>query len=172
MDSCVDLAFPETQIKLKPSTIPLNPWMTEGLLISRKHKEKLFSKKLRNPNDFHTNNFKTYNRIFNMTKRAAKKSYYDNKFNEFSTNARKTWDTLREVLGSKKKRANIPDYFKNNGAIISGSKDIAEGFNSFFAGIGPKLANSIGPSNLSFEDFLGSKIYCYKFHKNAIFHLG
>ena len=42
---------------------------------------------------------------------------------------RKTWDTIREVIGSKKHRDNIPDYFNYNGKILTESLEIAEGFN-------------------------------------------
>ena len=69
---------------------------------------------------------------------------------------RKTWDTIREVMGTKKRKENIPDFFKNNTQEeIRGAQKIAEGFNSFFAGIGPELANNIAPSNIDFRTFLG-----------------
>ena len=41
--------FPETLIKVNKINSPLNPWMTPGLLTSRKHEERLNSKKLRSP---------------------------------------------------------------------------------------------------------------------------
>ena len=56
---------------------------------------------------------------------------------------RKSWDTIREVLGTKKRKENIPDFFQNNNELITGTLNIAEGFNKFFAGIGPKLAKEI-----------------------------
>ena len=46
-------------------------------------------------------------------------------------------------MGNKKCRDNIPDYFKHNGEIISGPKNIANGFNDFFTKIGPELASAI-----------------------------
>ena len=57
-----------SRIKVNPQTVPLNPWMTKGLLISRQHKEKLFSKKLHNPNEYHSNNFKNYNKLYNKVR--------------------------------------------------------------------------------------------------------
>ena len=69
---------------------------------------------------------------------------------------RKTWDTIREVVGSKKYKENLPDFLKQNGQILTGSLEIAEGFNEFFAGIGPKLANSIPPTNIDFRDSMGN----------------
>ena len=58
-------------------------------------------------------------------------------------------------MGSKKRRENIPEYFKHNGRIVTGSLEIAEGCNTLFAGIGPELAESIGHSQTNFIDFLG-----------------
>ena len=53
--------------------------------------------------------------------------------------AKKTWQTINEVLGRGKKVNDIPKSFVSNGKILSGSLEIAEGFNDFFANIGPKL---------------------------------
>ena len=65
----------------------------------------------------------------------------------------KTWNTIREVIGSKKHRENIPDYFKYNGKILTDSLEIAEGFNDFFVGIGPKLANDIPQNDTNYKEF-------------------
>ena len=58
MDNCVDVSFPEYPCKINPQKVSINPWMTKGLLTSRRHKEKLFSKKISNPNDSNIVNFK------------------------------------------------------------------------------------------------------------------
>ena len=158
LGNCVDRAFPETIVKTNQKLNPINPWMTNALMTSRKSKEKLGSKKIRNPTTENISAFKNFNRIYNKLVRASKINYYNTKFTEYSTNMRKTWDTIRDVIGSKKRRDNVPDYFKRNGKIITGSIEIAEEFNSFFAGIGPELANSIRPSQLNFKTFLGNSI--------------
>ena len=49
LDGSVNKNFPETLIKVNKINSPLNPWMTPGLLTSRKHEERLNSKKLRSP---------------------------------------------------------------------------------------------------------------------------
>ena len=70
----------------------------------------------------------------------------------------KTWETIGEVTSSKKYKECIPEYFKKNGEVITGSLEIANGFNHFFAEIGPKLANEIAPTNTDFNQFLGAPI--------------
>ena len=71
---------------------------------------------------------------------------------------RKTWVTILEIIGSKKRKVSLPDYFNNNGKFITECAEIAEGFNDFFSGIGPELASSITPCNKAFSDYIGSQI--------------
>ena len=149
-----DLAFPEVKVKQKPIKFIHNPWMTTGLKISQKNKEKIFSKKIRCPTVININKFKAYNKIYNKLRRAAKKQYYDEQFKKFAQNSRKTWSVIREVIGTKKQKDQIPDFFRHNGQFIAEYIDIANGFNNFFAGIGPKLASEIEPSDISFDSFM------------------
>ena len=44
INSCFDLAFPEKVVNQSKNKKPLNPWMSEALLVSRKNKEKLSEK--------------------------------------------------------------------------------------------------------------------------------
>ena len=64
-------------------------------------------------------------------------------FVAFSKDYKKTWQTINKVLGKRKKLYDIPKTFVCNGKILSGALEIAEGFNDFFANIGPKLAKAI-----------------------------
>ena len=47
----------------------------------------------------------------------------------------------------KKGFSDIPQRFVSNDKILSGSLEIAEGFNEYFVNIGPNLAKSIPLSN-------------------------
>ena len=58
-------------------------------------------------------------------------------------------------MGRNKNKVNIPDFFRNFGKIITGSNEIAEGFNDFFSSIGPDLASKIQPNDTHFSNFLG-----------------
>ena len=63
--------------------------MTPGLLNSCRSKQRLFSKKIKNPNERNKLNFSNFNKLLNKVKRAAKKSYYSGKFSEYSKNIKK-----------------------------------------------------------------------------------
>ena len=47
----------------------------------------------------------------------------------------------------------IPDTFVSNGKVLSGAVEISEGFNNFFANIGPDLAKTIKGTEKHFSDF-------------------
>ena len=74
--------------------------MTEAILKSRKTKEKLFSKKLRDPTFTDLDIFKEYNRIYAKICRLSKIIYYRDKFKEAEGNIRNTWNILREALNT------------------------------------------------------------------------
>ena len=98
--------------------------MTPALLKSSKTKQRLFSKKLKHPTDENIKHFIAYNKVFNKVRRAAKKTYFSDQFAEYTNNIKKTWDTIREVIGKRKHRENLPDFFRDNGSILTEAKDI------------------------------------------------
>ena len=153
-NSARDVAFPEITVKQKPIKFAHSPWMTKGLKISQKRKEKLFAKKLKSPTDTNRLMFKTYNTIYNKLRRAAKQMYFNNQFTKYTRNCKQTWSVIREIIGSKKEKDQLPDFFRDNNDIITNYMDIANGFNNFFSQVGPKLASDIEQSDIPFDSFL------------------
>ena len=123
------------------------PWFTQGLKNSGRKRDKLFNKKLRNPTENNINTYKTYNNIYNKVKRAAKINYYRNLFTQHKNNIKMTWSILNQLTGRNKQRDNLPNTFSHQGRHFPGNKEIANGLNNFFAGVGPNLANKITPTN-------------------------
>ena len=156
-NSARDVAFPEIKVKQKPLQISHSPWMTLGLKTSQKRKEKLFAKKIKHPSEQNKDKFKAYNTIYNKLRRAAKQMYFKNKFSKFTHSCKQTWSVIREIIGSKKDKAHLPDFFKDNDNIITDYLEIANGFNNFFSQVGPKLASDIDNSDIPFDNFLSEK---------------
>ena len=84
-----DIAFPEVKVKQKSVRFKHSPWMSRGLLVSQKRKEKLFAKKLKFPNAENIEKFKIFNKMYCKIRRAAKKLYYDNQFTKFTNDSKK-----------------------------------------------------------------------------------
>ena len=78
-------------------------------------------------------NFKSYKNIIRRAIMHAKRSYYKTVFNSYSTNFKKSWQTINESLNRRKKKQDFPQEFKlANGNLISDPKQIADAFNDFF----------------------------------------
>ena len=157
INSARDLAFPEIRVKSKLIKFKHNPWMSQGLKISKKQKDRLCAKKVKRPTEGNINSYKRFNKVYNKVRRAAKKLYYEKQFKKFTNDSKKTWSVIKEVIGSSKQKDQLPNFFSKNNQIINDSLEIANGFNTFFAGIGPKLASEIQPSDINYETFLSDR---------------
>ena len=104
--------------------------MSGGLKISQKRKEILFAKKIKCSSDINTNQFKLYNKIYNKLRRSAKKMYYDKQFLKFARNSKQIWSVIREVIGTRKQKDQMPKKIQNKCQIITDSLEIANGFNT------------------------------------------
>ena len=157
INSAIDFHFPVTKLKLTSKKVRQTPWMTRGMLVSHKTKEKLFAKRKKFPSDQNIANFKTYNNLYNKIRRAAKKYHYEKQFSNFANNIKGTWSVIKELLGMKKQKDEIPDFFRENGNIVKDYFEISNGFNTFFSQVGKKLASNIPTTNADFEQFLSDR---------------
>ena len=75
-------------------------------------------------------------------------------FNTYSTNLKKTWQTINESLNWRKRKQDFPQEFKlANSNLISDPKQIADAFHNYFVNIGdtgPLNANPIA----NFEQYM------------------
>ena len=91
------------------------------------------------PNDW--NNFQRARNNANNAIKNAKRSYYLKSFIACDGNSRKTWEIVNEVTGRKSEKAIINE-LELEGKKLTDPTEIAEGFNKFFAEIGPKHLQS------------------------------
>ena len=157
-NNSAELAFPEITVKPKKSTFVHSPWMTPGLLISSKTRQKLLRSKQTDPSDHNVTRFRKFNKIFTTCRRKAQALYYFDKFSQCKTDLRETWKLVREVSCSKaKQRDKLPDFFRQKDRILHDPREISDAFNKYFVEIGPKLAEKVPTSSKLFSDFLGPK---------------
>ena len=127
INSFVNIHFPVAKIKISLKKFKHSPWMTNGLFNSHKTKEKLFAKRKKCPTNQNISAFKIYNNLYNKVRRAAKKYYFEKQFSKNAHDIKKTWSVIKELLGMKKDKDQIPDFFRENGNIIRDYLDIANG---------------------------------------------
>ena len=115
------------------------PWITKGIRISIKVKNKLYA-------SGDTANYKIYrNKICTLT-RLSKQQYYSKFFYDNLTNMKKTWEGINNVFARKLKNTKPITFIKDpndNASVTSDPSRIANVLNDHFASVGPKLANKL-----------------------------
>ena len=104
-------------------------------------------------------NLTTFNRILKQNIRNSKKLYYQQCFEKFKSDIKKTWRVIKEVIHADKNNILLPNYFVIDDIPITDNKIIANKFNEYFTSIGPKLAEKISaPLNDSFDSYLNTPV--------------
>ena len=67
-------------------------------------------------------NLKIYNGYLNRCIRTAKKEFYQNEFNKYKHDIRKTWGTFKEIINKKTFKKDFPSSFVHEGVEITGTK--------------------------------------------------
>jgi len=146
--------FPVIQRRVKIKTL-LNPWFTKGFLKSSKMKQQLYNKYLKSRTDSDHENYRHYRNLFEKLKLKAKETDYKNKIEQYQGNAKKTWATIKEILGKQKpNNRKLPNLITVNKQDLFAEKDIATHFNEFFVNIGPNLAGKIEKGKTTFTKYL------------------
>ncbi len=127
--------------------------MTNGLLITRQTKNKLYKIQITENSPQNIAKYKTFKQLYFKTLRAAKTLYFRKKLQENLKNPRKTWETLYEALGKEKTSSSI-DKINIDGSTSTDKVSIANHFNKFCTKIGSDISNSIPPITKQPEDFI------------------
>ena len=118
-------------------------------------KQKLYNKFLKSKTNKNEKKYKVYKFLFEVLKQKSKKFYYSRKLDSCKQNMKKTWDTMKEVIGKNKTFKNdIPKRKVIDGIETFDQEKIANGFNKYLTVIGFKLASSISTSSKYFKQFM------------------
>jgi exonuclease III len=134
------------------------PWITKGILVSMKTKEKLYIimiKSRKSPTfKYNEQAYKTYNSIYNKCLRMAKNIHWKATFHETKNDSKKTWENIDILLNRNKAKASPPAVFSDHSRTYTTHTEIAQGFNNYFTKIGPSLAANIPHTQKSADQLL------------------
>jgi hypothetical protein len=128
---------------------PRTPWISKWLLVSVRKKNRLYKKIVKHPTPTLETQYKAYkNKLIHLT-RIAKRTYYDDKFEQSKNDLKATWKLMNEIINKKNNKRPLPSSFNSNGRTITDPVKIANEFCHYFTNIGPTLALSQqGPINV------------------------
>ena len=158
--SIIDVCAASPSTSRSKRSIPLNPWMTPGLLRSWRRKNNLWKAyKSAKPSSSaaRLQLFKLYRNVYNSLCRKAKSLYYSNKFSECGKDIRKTWQVINSVLKPSSRTSSVPSSLLVDGVVVEGELSVQEAFTSYFANIGKTTASSVSssPSQPDYKSYLG-----------------
>ena len=151
-------SFPKQQTLISKKYLKREPWVTKGLLTSSINKAKLHKKKLSNPTEYNISKYKSYNKLYNKTRRIIKIRYYDELFKSNKNNIKQTWVELKKIIGRQTKEHILPKSFTLNNMKLTDKTEIAESFNNYFVNIGKNIQNKIPTQNETFEYYMDQNI--------------
>ena len=136
------------------------PWITEGIFVSIRKKQKLYVTHCLKGNEIQKNFYKTYAKELTKLKTLSKKLYLESEILNLRQEVRKFWSIIK-TLTPEKPHSNAPDLIENeNGAIVIEPNEIAENFDKHFCSIGKTLvAKSNCSQSNDLRDYLTKSVY-------------
>ena len=89
--------------------------------------------------------------------RSSKKIHYQNYFQKYQSDAKKTWEGIRQILNVSNKNLSMPSKLTVDNIDIYDPKLISEKFNDFFVNIGNNVEAKIPLSKDSFLVYLNNR---------------
>ena len=97
---------------------------------------------MKNRNYVNEKNYKTFECLFESIKQKSKKNYFHNPLITYENYIKRTWVTIKEIIGSKKSSGTLfPKWLVVNDLEFFDKKTVVENFNKLFSEIGPKLTS-------------------------------
>ena len=127
----------------------IEPWMTSGLLTSRRKKIVLTKDYYCNPSPNLQFILKQFRNLYNKTIRAAKKMYFESELKKNQSNLKKSWYIIRGALNKKTTKSSTISNILLNDRTINDPLEMANCFNSFFTEVSSKIVDEIHPSDLT-----------------------
>ena len=146
-DTLYNAFFPLKTKKHNKSLNPREPWMSNGILISRKRKNQLSNTCIKTPTPFNRTEFKKYRNLYKSVIRNAKKLYFEKQLLANQKNLRKTWQILFSTIHKSNKKTNDLNNLVINGVNLDDPALMACHFNNFFTNIASSTVRNINPSN-------------------------
>ena len=102
--------------------------------------------------------YKKKRNIITSLIRLSKKDYYASFFEEHTSNMKKTWEGIRNIVNTSRKNTTVPSHLIYKGEIKSSNINMAESMNDFFVNIGNTVEAKIPQRNKHFSTYLKNPI--------------
>ncbi len=159
---CFERCFPVRKIKLGYRN--RKKWLSEGLKVSIKNKNKMYVKSIRKPTVDNIKNYKRYKNRLHSLLRKCERDYYDLLLKQCQHDLSKSWKLIKEVI-NKRKLNTVSDKFLINNKLVKNKQCIADSFNRLFVNTGSNLVKNIPDTSVDLQ------FVCYKNYNSEILNI-
>ena len=152
---CFERCFPVRKIKLGYRN--RKKWLSEGLKVSIKNKNKMYVKSIRKPTVDNIKNYKRYKNRLHSLLRKCERDYYDLLLKQCQHDLSKSWKLIKEVI-NKRKLNTVSDKFLINNKLVKNKQCIADSFNRLFVNIGSNLVKNIPDTSVDPNSYISMNI--------------
>lgn len=148
-----NICFPFKRISRKNSK--RKDWLTKGLLISIRHKNRLYRRHREKPNnESRKAAYKNYSHKLINLLRKAEKDFYTKLLISEKASLQNIWKIYRHLMGkNKNKTTSIINKLVTEDGIVTGNTTIANAFNDYFCTVGQKLSRNFA-DNHNYKHYL------------------
>ena len=133
----------------------MKSWLTKGLLVSVKHKNRLYHKVLQKPsNESLRLRYNMYKKQLQKALEWAEKEYYTKQLLTEKSNIKNLWAVYSDILGKNRKKDGFVKELQVDGKSYNDNSEISNQFNKYFANIGKIMASSF-ESTKEYSKYLG-----------------
>ena len=159
LSNVVNKHFPLTKLSRKQFNFAKKPWMTQEILKSTKHQNKLYKKcqKSGSINDFQT--YKSFRNKLTRQKEAAKASFFSTEISK-SKNTSTTWKVINNLLRKNKQNStsSLPSKINTKGHDVFDATSICQELNKYFCSIGHEMAKNVNKRLSNSHIFFGQRV--------------
>ena len=133
------------------------PYITSGIKVSIKNRNKLYNKYLNNKNETNKSIWRKFRNKTRTIITRSQEMYYNKLLKSNQNSSRQLWSTFGKILNNNKQNKRKIGSLNVNGDKISDPQTITDSFNNFFSKIGDNLAAKFAGNNTNeFKKYLGS----------------
>ena len=131
-----------SQFKLSQTRLQKRSWITKGIVISIKNKQKLYKIFILGNSDFEKSFHKIHANKLTRVKNLSKKLNYHSAIADQKSNPRDLWKFIKTVIPSKSSACSNPTKLIVDDRAVENANEIALAFNNYFVEIGSSIAQT------------------------------
>ena len=148
-------AFPTKTVKVHEKVID-KPWCNDELILDYAKERKLFLKSKNSRTRGAMNRHLDFKKALEKKVRIAKRIYTEQQFQENKGNPKETWKIINQLINKNTETNRDIEKIVVNGTTITEKNEIANNFNTFFAGIGHQLEQNIPSNQNEYDEYINS----------------